>query len=162
MNKRIVSTFFAMAVVCFFTACSFTTANISSFTFGKNETATPAATSFDMADKVYAVAVVANAMGKYKMKFKLTMENPPAGAKAEPMTKDIDFDGSRSVWLTFSPGAPGTYKAEAVLTDESGKEIDKKSGTFTVKGEAPKPAAAPADSNSNTEEDAEDSKADNK
>ena len=56
-------------------ACSFTTANISSFNLGKNDTATPPTTTFDVGEKVYAVTVVSNAMGKHKVKFKVTFEN---------------------------------------------------------------------------------------
>jgi hypothetical protein len=121
-------------------ACSvsFTTANISSFSFGKNEKAEPATTSFNTGEQVFAVTNVANAMGKYKMKYRIT---PPGGSAVD---KDLDFEGSRSINYNFTPSVPGEYKFEVSLMDESGKEIDKKSGSITVKGEAPaadKPAA---------------------
>ncbi len=119
-------------------ACSFTTANISSFNFGKNETATPPTTTFDVGEKIYAVSMVSNTSGKHKMKFKVFYENVQGKGKSEEaMNKEIDFESSRPVFLYFTAPLPGEYKVEAALFDESGKEIDKKSGTVTVKGGAP-------------------------
>lgn len=54
-----------------FSACSFSTANVSELKFGKNDTAKPAATSFNAGETVFAVATVSNAMGKHKLKFSL-------------------------------------------------------------------------------------------
>jgi hypothetical protein len=125
-------------------ACSgsFTTANISKLEFGKNETAQPAATSFDINDKMYAVATVSNTSEKLKMAFKVTAENVTGAAKGqEVISKSIDFEGARPIWLQFTVNKPGEFRVETVLSDESGKEIDKKSGTITVTGSAAPPAA---------------------
>jgi hypothetical protein len=127
-------------------ACSgsFTTANISKLEFGKNETASPAATSFDASDKIYAVATVANTSQKLKMEFKVTAENVTGAPKGkEVMVKSIDFEGARPIWLQFSVNAPGEYKVEATMSDDTGKKVDSKSGTITVKG-----SGAPPPSNS--------------
>lgn len=128
-----------IVLVFYALACnaSFTTANISSFNFGKNESANPPTTTFGINDQIYAVANVSNTSSKHKMKFKIFYENVQGKGKGEEaLSKDIDFEGSRPVFLYFNVPFPGEYKVEAVLLDEQGKEIDKKSGTVTVKGNA--------------------------
>ena len=131
--KTKINAILAITVLVFIAlACnaSFTTANISKFDFGKNEKAEPATTSFNEGDKVYAVATLSGVMGKYKVRFKV--ENTSGGG--QPMTKDVEMPGDGTAYLEISNVAGGEYKAEAALLDESGKEVDKKSGTFSVKG----------------------------
>ena len=145
----------ALAFIALACNASFTTANISSFNFGKNDTATPPATSFDIADKIYAVAVVSNTSSKHKMRFKVTYDNVQGKGKGEEaLSKDIDFEGARPIFLKFNVPAPGDYKVEATLLGEDGKEIDKKSGTVTVEGSAP---AAQTSTETKKDDDKEDS-----
>jgi hypothetical protein len=136
--KNKINTVITVGVLVFIAmACnaSFTTANISSFNFGKNEKAEPPSTSFNVGDKVYAVAMVSNTSSKHKMRFRVFYENVQGKGKGEEaMNKDLDFEGSRPVYLTFDLPIPGDFKVEATLLDEAGKELDKKSGTFNVKG----------------------------
>lgn len=136
--KTKINAIIAISVLIFIaTACnaSFTTANISSFNFGKNEKAEPPTTTFDISDKIYAVAMVSNTSSKHKMRFKIFYENVPGEEKGkEAYSKDLDFEGSRPVFLYFNAPAGGEYKVEATLLAEDGKEVDKKSGTVTVKG----------------------------
>jgi hypothetical protein len=134
-------------------ACSmsFTTANISSFNFGKNDTGNPPATSFDVGEKVYVVATISNAMGKYKLKYKITMPSSPT-----PIEKDLSFEGNYRAFLDLTPNVAGEFKVEAILSDESGKEIDKKSGSFMVKGSAPAPADTKKDDASSDQPDSDD------
>jgi hypothetical protein len=134
-------------------ACSmsFTTANISSFNFGKNDTGNPPATSFDVGEKVYAVASISNAMGKYKLKYKLTTPSSPT-----PVEKDLNFEGNYRAFLELAPTMPGEFKVEVILYDESGKEIDKKSGSFTAKGSAPAPAETKKDDAGSGDPDSDD------
>lgn len=141
----------AMIFIALACNASFTTAGISSFNIGKDEKANPPITSFNVGEKVYAVANVSGAMGKHKMKFKVT---PPTGSNTTPLEKDIDFEGSRPVYLFFNAPAPGEYKVEAVLVDEQGKEVDKKSNTFSVKGNAP--ASTTTDKSNSDANDADD------
>jgi hypothetical protein len=116
-------------------ACSFTTANLSSLEFGKNQKAEPTATTFNVGETVFSVAKVSAAIGKLKIKFKVTTPDKKS------QDKDVDFDGSQGgAFLSFAPTMPGEYTIDAALVDEAGKEIGKKSGKFTVKGEAPAPA----------------------
>ena len=147
------------ALVFIALACnaSFTTANISSFNFGKNEKAEPPTTTFNTGDKVYAVTTVSNTSSKHKMRFKVFYENVQGKTKGEEaMNKELDFEGARPVYLTFDLPVPGDFKVEATLLDEQGKELDKKSGTFTVKGNPPSDTKK-ADSDSDKDKDSKDS-----
>ncbi len=134
--KKHLSSIIAIVVLVFVAmACnaSFTTANISSFNFGKNDKAEPPTTTFNVGEKVYAVAAVSNTSSKHKMRFKF--ENTSNNG-VQPLNKDIDFEGSRPIFLELTIPVGGEYKVEATLLDETGKELDKKSGTFTVKGDS--------------------------
>ena len=76
----------------------------------------------------------------HKIKFKMTAPDNKS------QDKEVDFDGSQGgAFLSFAPAIPGEYKIEAALFDDSGKEINKKSGSFTVKGAAPAPAETKKD-----------------
>ena len=137
MKKNII-TILAVGLLAFFAfgfSCSFTTANISKLDFGKNEKAEPAASTFDVGEKIYAVATVSNTSSKHKINFKVLYDNV-AGKKAgeEAYNQSSDFEGARPVWLAFNVPLPGTYKVEASLMDEEGKKIDSKTGGETVKG----------------------------
>ncbi len=129
------------AFLTIMSACSFTTAKLAKIDFGKNEKATPSTTTFDVGDKVFIVSEVTGALGKHKMKFDIAFE-APAGQKvtSPPFSKEVDFDGSVSPYFMLPVTQPGTYKVDVTLSDEGGKQIDKKSGSFTVKGA---PAATP-------------------
>ena len=123
-------------------ACSvgFSTANLSDLKFGKDKSASSAATNFKAEDEIFAVTAVNNASGKNKVKFRLLfdkVEGGQAGAVAYKFDKETPVEDSRAIWFNFSvPGGfvPGTYKVETVLSDEDGKELDRKTGNFTVAG----------------------------
>lgn len=142
---------------------SFTTANISSFNVGKNDTATPPNSTFNIGEKVFAVAVVSNTSSKHKMKFKVFYENVQGKSKGEEaFNKDMNFEGARPVFLSIDASIPGDFKVEATLFDESDKEIDKKSGTFTVKGDSSTNKTEPEDKKVvDSETESEDKPADN-
>jgi hypothetical protein len=148
------NTIIAIGVLVFVAmACnaSFTTANISSFNFGKNDKAEPATTSFNQGDKIYAVANVSNAMSKVKVRFKVES----ASGGGTPLTKEVELPGSGRAFLEITEITGGDFKAEATLLDESGKEIDKKSGTFTVKGSAPTTTTEKPKDSSDSDKDAD-------
>ena len=145
--KKNITAIFAIGILVFVAvACSgsFSTANISELKFGKNEKAEPATTSFNTGENIYAVAAVSNASGKNKLTFKVTYENVPGKGKGEEVgNKTTDVEGSMILWQQFSSPLPGEFKVEATLSDDTGKQIDSKSGTVTVKGSAPTaPSAA--------------------
>ena len=140
------------ALVFIAMACnaSFTTANISSFTFGKNDKAEPATTTFNVGEKVYAVAIVSNAMSKIKVRFKV---ESVSGSQQPPLTQEVELASAGRAFLEVTKLPPGEYKAEAVLFDESGKEIDKKSGTFSVKGGSTETTKPATESNKDADSD---------
>jgi hypothetical protein len=156
-NKTMILVAF-LALWAVTSACSFTTAKIGKLDFGKNDKATPSTTSFEMSDKIFAVTEVTGAMGKHKMKFKLIFEDVEGKKKGEEaLSKEVEFEGNAAPFLSFSVPAGGTYKVDVALVDDAGKEIDKKSGTVTVKG-----APAPTPDTSKSDEDDADSKKDDK
>jgi len=119
-------------------ACSFSTANLSEIKFGKDKSAKDAGTKFKPEDEIFAVTAVNNAGDKNKVKFRLLfddVEGANSGSVAYKLEKELEVDGSRDVYFSFSvPGGivPGSYKAEAVLLGEDGKELDRKTAAFTV------------------------------
>lgn len=150
--KNKINAIIAIGVLVFIAmACnaSFTTANISSFNFGKNDTAEPATTTFNQGEKVYAVANVSNAMGKHKVRFKVES----ASGGGQPLTKEVELPGSGRAYLEITSIGGGEYKAEATLIDETGKEVDKKTGTFSVKGGAPTTTTEKKEDSSDSESD---------
>ncbi|HQU85311.1 MAG TPA: hypothetical protein PKY59_19380 [Pyrinomonadaceae bacterium] len=149
-------------------ACSFSasTAGLGDLKLAKDKDGNGASTTFKPNDVIFAVTAVNNSIGKNKVRFRVLTENVPgmqAGSVAYKLDNSIDVDGSRPIWFTFS--APdgfvaGTYKTEIVMSDESGKETDRKTATFTIAGdntakkpEAEKPAS---DDTKSADKDAED------
>lgn len=153
MKKHVTAIIAIGLLVVVGAACSgsFSTANISELKFGKDNKADPAATSFNTGEDIFAVATVSNASGKYKLTWKVTYDNVPGKGKGEEIgTNSRDFEGSSVLWQTFSSPLPGEYKVEATLADDTGKQIDSKSGMVSVKGSAP---AAPASTNDKKSDD---------
>ena len=139
--KTKINSIIAITVLAFIAlACnaSFSSANISSLNFGKNETATPPTTTFNVGDRVNVLAVVSNSISKCKVRFKLYFDNVDGKKKGEEGgTLDVDLPGSGTATFSFNAVLPGDYKVDATLLDDSGKELGKKSGTISVKGSAP-------------------------
>jgi hypothetical protein len=123
-------------------ACSFSTANLSEIKFGKDDSASSPSTKFKPEDEIFTVTSVNNAGGKNKVKFRLLfdeVEGGKSGAVAYKAEKELEIEGSREVYFNFSvPGGivPGSYKTEIILTGEDGKELDRKTATFTISGES--------------------------
>ena len=144
--KKHLTAIIAIGILVFVAAAcsgSFSTANISKLEFGKNDKAEPAATSFDVGEKIYAVATASNTSAKHKMTYKVTYENVAGKTKGEEaLSESIDFEGARPIWLAFTVPLPGEYKVEASLLDDTGKKVDSKSGNITAKGGAAPPPAA--------------------
>ena len=139
------------AVMAFVLACSFSTAKLGELKFGKNDKASPTATSFDVGEKIFAVTETTGSMGTHKLKFVVTADDVAGMKKGEEaLAREVDVVGNATPFLSFSVPKPGTYKVDVTMNDESGKEIDKKSGTVTVKGSA---APTPDTSASKTDAD---------
>ena len=158
MKNKINSIFALGILVVVSMACSFSfsTAKLDNLKFGKEKTATPASTTFNPTDEIFVVTAVKNAVSKNKVKFRLLFDNvqgAAAGTVAYKIEKEVESPGADDVWFNFSVPSgmmPGIYKAEVVMTGEDGKELDRKTSSFTIKGDAPasaaKPPAAPTDS----------------
>lgn len=166
MTNKINSIFALGILIAVSIACSFSTANLGDLKFGKDKDATNAGTKFKPEDEIFAVTAVDNASGKNKVKFRLLfdkVEGAQSGSVAYKLEKELEVEGSRPIWFNFSvPGGivPGSYKTEVILTGEDGKELDRKSGTFTVEGVA-KPAQTNPDA-TNTETDETEKSSDDK
>ncbi len=144
-------------------ACSFSTAKLSDLKIGKDKDATSTTGTFNPDDTIFAVSGVDYGVGKTTVKFRLLIDKVEGGQPgnvAYQIENSLAVDGSRPVWFTMSvPGgfAPGTYKAEVVLNSEDGKELDRKSGTFTISGTSSKKNTAPEakSTDSTADEDSE-------
>lgn len=157
MTNKINSIFALGILILALMACNFnfTTANLSELKFSKDKDASSPSTNFKPEDEIFAVTAVNNTSSKNKVKFRLLfdkVEGAQTGAVAYKLEKELEVEDSRQVWFTFSVPTgfvPGTYKVEAVLTGEDGKEIDRKTGSFTVAGgntdKTTKPAAPDSD-----------------
>lgn len=120
-------------------ACSFTTANISSLKLYKDKDGNTEATTFAPGDNIYAMAVVSNVPSKVTLKFRLITEK----VEGQPENKhipqfdlslDIPNDGTGTYTLSPPPaGWPtGKYRIEVGMLIESGEQKDQESTTFTV------------------------------
>ena len=144
-------------------ACSFSTANLSEIKLAKDKDGGGASTSFKPNDEIFVVTAVNNASGKNKVKFRVLfdkVEGAQTDTVAYKLDTTLDVDGSRPVWFNFSHPEgfiSGTYKTEVVLTGDDGKELDRKTGSFTITGENSNKTAKPntpssEDTNSESEE----------
>lgn len=134
--KSILVTVIAMTVLG--AACSFSTAKLGELKFAKNDKAGAAVTTFDVGDKIFVVATPTGAIGTHKVKFTLKMEGPNVKPGSDTVTQEVKVDGNDAATFSFTAATGGTVKVDVSLTDESGKEFDKKSGSFTIKA-APAP-----------------------
>ena len=142
MTNKISSIFALGILILASMACNFSvsTANLGDLKLGKDKDASGAAASFKAEDEIFAVTAVNNASGKNKVKFRLVfdkVEGGQSGAVAYKTEKEMEVEGSRPIWFNFSvPGGfiPGSYKVETVMTDEDGKELDRKTASFTITG----------------------------
>ncbi len=123
-----------VAVACNFSA---STANISDLKVGKDADVSQATTSFGAADTIHAVATVSNVPGTVKVTGRLVVEDVE-GQQPGPtgLEKTLELPGDGTAKFTFTPmpaGWPeGKYKIEVLLLDESGKQQDQKTASFTV------------------------------
>lgn len=142
MTNKISSIFALGVLILASMACNFSvsTASLSDVKFGKDKTASGGSTSFKPEDEIFAVTAVNNSIGKTKVKFRVLfdkVEGASTGAVAYKIERELPVEGNGAVSFNFSlPGGfvPGAYHAEFVLVDEDGKELDRKTGNFTIEG----------------------------
>ncbi|HEX8922670.1 MAG TPA: hypothetical protein VF766_14440 [Pyrinomonadaceae bacterium] len=120
-------------------ACSFTTANISSLKLSKDKEGTTETTSFAPGDTIYAKATVSNVPSKVTLKFRVFTEDvvgQPKNATVPNFDKsfEIPSDGYVDYYLTPPPaGWPaGKYRIDVAMLIESGEQKDQKAVSYTV------------------------------
>ena len=123
-------------------ACSFTTAHISSLKLSKDKEGNTETTSFAPHDTIYAKATVSNVPSKVTVKLRFItekVEGQPENAPVEQFDKSFDLPSDGVVTYYVSPPTagwpPGKYRIEASMFIESGEQKDQKTATFTVSGD---------------------------
>lgn len=129
----------AVLILALASACSFTTANISSMKLSKDKEGTSETNTFAPGDSIYAIATVSNVPSKVTLKFRLFTEDVEGQPKNEPVPKfdtpiEIPGDGYGTYSLSPPPaGWPaGKYRIEVTMHIESGEQKDQETATFTV------------------------------
>ncbi len=143
-------TFLTLAV--FASACSFSTASMSSFKTSKDKEGKTEATTFKAGETIYANAVITGSMSKTTTKISMT---DPSGKPVTGSEVKIDLpsSGTAAYSLPLPAGAPsGKYTIVADFMDDKGEKKDSKSVAITIEG-APAPAAAPATDEKDADKD---------
>jgi hypothetical protein len=120
-------------------ACSFTTANISSLKLSKDKEGTAETNNFAPTDTIYAKVIVSNVPSKVTLKLRFITEDVEGQQKNAPVPTfdksfDLPKDGYVDYYLTPPPaGWPaGKYRIDAAMLIESGEQKDQESASFTV------------------------------
>jgi hypothetical protein len=129
----------AALVLAIASACSFTTANISSLKLSKEKDGKSETNAFAPSDSIYALATVSNVPSKVTLKFRLFTEDVEGQPKNSPVPQfdtsiEIPSDGVGTYSLTPPPaGWPtGKYRIDVVMLIESGEQKDQETASFTV------------------------------
>lgn len=140
-------------------ACSFSTANMSSFKTSKDKDGKQEATTFKAGDTIYANAVISNAGSKTTTRFYLVADADGPGVKKGETVKgtevkvDLPSAGTAQYSLPIPAGmSSGKFTLNAEMLDEKGEKKDSKSTSITIEGSAA-PAAPPSTSNDNKSTD---------
>ncbi len=133
---------------------SFTTANISGLKISREKNAATETSNFESGATVYIVAQISNTSDKHKVTSRVLYDDVQGHDSGKPVPgaeTSVEVPGATAATFTLTP--PGTgweagkYKVEVVLKNESGKEIDQKSSSFSVE----KPgSAAPVEESKET------------
>jgi ABC-type glycerol-3-phosphate transport system substrate-binding protein len=129
----------AMLMLAAVSACSFTTANISSLKLSKDKEGTVETTNFAPGDTIYAKATVSNVPSKVTLKFRVFTDDVEGQPKNAPVpnfekTFDVPSDGYVDYYLTPpSAGWPsGKYRIDVAMLIQSGEQKDQEAVSFTV------------------------------
>ncbi len=138
--------FLSIAAIAVASACSFSTATMSSFKTSKDKEGKTESTTFKGGETLYANAVITGSISKTTTKIWLT---DPSGKVVTGSEVKIDLPGSGTAAysLPLPMGAPaGKYTVMADFLDEKGEKKDSKSVAVTIEaGAAPPPPAATTD-----------------
>lgn len=129
----------AALTLTFVSACSFTTANISSMKLSKDKEGKSETNTFAPTDSIYALATVSNVPSKVTLKFRLFTEDVVGQPKNQPVPQfDISLDLPSSGVGTYSLTPPpagwpaGKYRIDVAMLIESGEQKDQETTSFTV------------------------------
>lgn len=141
MKNKFVATVLTAVMAIAVTACSFSTANISSFKIAKDKEAKQESTTFQGGETFYGKAVVSNA-SKVAVKFYLVAEDVPGIKKGDTLPGseikvDLASSGTADFNATFPPAFSGKLALVAELLNENGEKKESKSLSFTVTAAAP-------------------------
>ena len=134
------------ALFVFAAACSFSTANMSSFETSKDKEGKTKSTTFKAGETIYANAVISNAPGKTTTKIYINDDKgkllPGSDVKVE-----LASSGTAAYNLPLPASFPGgKFTVVADMLDDKGEKKDSKSVAITVEaGAPPPPPAASAD-----------------
>lgn len=150
--KNRINLFAAAAIVAAMTvACSFSTANMSSFAASKDKEGKQAATTFKAGETLYANAVISNSPGKTTTKIYLQDDKGKTMPGSE-VSVDLSADGTAKYSLPLPMNFPGgKYKLIADMLDDKGEKKDSKSVDLTI--EAAPAAASTADDSGDDDTD---------
>lgn len=140
-------------------ACSFSTANMSSFKTSKDKDGKQEASSFKAGDTLYANAVISNAGDKTTTRFYLVADADSPGVKKGETLKgtevkvDLPSAGTAQYSLPIpATMAGGKFTLNAEMLDEKGEKKDSKSTAITIEGSAA-PAPPAGNDNKSTDKD---------
>ena len=129
----------AALILAVASACSFTTANISSLKLSKAKDGTAETNTFAPNDSIYALGTVSNVPSKVTLKFRLITEDVEGQPKNSPVPQfDTSVEMPSDGMGTFSLSPPtagwpaGKYRIDVTMHVESGEQKDQESATFTV------------------------------
>ncbi len=142
-RSKVASCLSGLAATLVLVACSVSTANIGSAVLSKDAEGKSPAASFAQHDKLFAMATANNIPGKVTMKWEfipVKVANVPENVPIKDFDKSFDLPESGSTNYSLTPNEngwpPGSYKIDVTMTDDSGKQVDKKSLPFTVVADA--------------------------
>lgn len=131
-----------LSLVVFAAACSFSTANMSSFKTSKDKEGKTEATTFKAGETLYANAIISNSIDKTTTKIYMHDDKN----KLVPGTEvkvDLPGSGTANYNLPLPASIPGgKYTLFADMLDEKGEKKDSKSVAITIEAApAPPPSA---------------------
>ena len=133
------------ALFAFVAACSFSTANMSSFETSKDKDGKTKSTTFKAGETIYANAVIANAPGKTTTKIYINDDKgkllPGSDVKVE-----LASSGTAAYNLPIPASfAGGKFTLVADMLDDKGEKKDSKNVAITIEAGAPAPATTSSD-----------------
>ncbi|QQS33386.1 MAG: hypothetical protein IPM50_02045 [Acidobacteriota bacterium] len=141
--KRRINLFAASAIVAAMTiACSFSTANMSSFKASKDKEGKQETTTLKAGETLYANAIISNSPGKTTTKIYLQDDKGKTMSGSE-VSVDLSADGKANYSLPLPMSFPGgKYKLIADMLDDKGEKKDSKSVDLTIEAAPAAPKTA--------------------